>query len=831
MYLYSYQQMKEETRLSTALAGVLSESISKVNFSGKYHTRLFVEEIKQKVPVLESVSVETLEGLIIAHSNPAYNDASRMEGEPVVDLNSVLSNEVTVSEHEHGGILVKEIIVPFNEGFSNRPTGIIRIGINVEKTRWWLMVNRIVLFLLISALTSIAIYIVFKLSRYFGERVRDLALQMLTILDNSPALIYMKDFEGRYLFINKSWAERFITSTEEVKEKTDIELFDREIAAGFIKNDRYVMDNDKMLEIEELAPHPDGIIHSYHSIKVPIKDSAGKIYALCGISTDITERIKSEAALKESEEQYRILIDLAPDPFFHGDSKGNFINVKNAALELTGYTRDELLNMNIKTLFPDDVLNRIPLRYDLLEQGLILKTERTIKQKNGGLLTIEMNSKKMPDGTYQSFFRDITRRKQAEEALKEPEEIFRNFMENSPIYVFFKDADIRAIRLSRNFEQMIGRPLDDIIGKTMDDLFPSDLAKSMIEDDKRVLIEREIVSVDEELNGRYFTTIKFPIIIDGEARYLAGYTIDITERILSERMIDAERERLLVTLRSIGDAVITTDTGGRIVLMNRIAETLTGWTLSEAQGRPLLEVFNIVDEITREPGENPAHRVISSGKIIELPQHTLLINRDGSEKLIADSGAPIRGSDSSITGVVIVFRDVTEKRNTEILLQNSQKLESLGVLAGGIAHDFNNLLSGIFGYMELMKLQIKNRNYTKLEETLNKSMIVFDRTRALTQQLLTFAKGGEPHKKKIHLAQMLVSNTQFALSGTKVTSIFTIQQDLWHCIADENQIGQVLDNITINAVQAMPGGGEIAVNASNYSHASYDPGLILPIGR
>ncbi len=219
-----------------------------------------------------------------------------------------------------------------------------------------------------------------------------------------------------------------------------------------------------MLETEEIAPHSDGV-HSYHSIKVPIKDSTGKIYALCGISTDITERKKSEAALKESEEQYRVIIDLAPDPFFHGDSKGNFINVNNAALELTGYTREELLGMNINSLFPDDILNRIPLRYDLLEQGLILKTERTIKQKSGGHLTIEMNSKKMPDGTYQSFFRDITRRKQAEQALKETEEIFRNFMENSPIYVFFKDSDIRAIRLSRNFEQMIGRPIEEIIGK------------------------------------------------------------------------------------------------------------------------------------------------------------------------------------------------------------------------------------------------------------------------------------------------------------------------------------------------------------------------------
>ncbi|NCU27935.1 PAS domain S-box protein [Candidatus Nomurabacteria bacterium] len=267
----------------------------------------------------------------------------------------------------HNGIMVKEIIVPFREGLNSRPAGIIRIAINVDRTRWWLRVNRIVLFLLITALTSVAIYIVFKLSGYFGGRVRDLALRMLTILDNSPALIYMKDFEGRYLFINRKWEELFNTTNEQIKGKTDSDIFTEDIARGFIANDRYVMDNDTMLEIEEYASLPDGI-HSYQSIKVPIKDAAGRIYALCGISTDVTERKKSEAALKESEEQYKVLIDLAPDPFFHGDSKGNFINVNNAALELTGYARYELLGMNIKALFPDDVLNRVPLRFDLLEK-------------------------------------------------------------------------------------------------------------------------------------------------------------------------------------------------------------------------------------------------------------------------------------------------------------------------------------------------------------------------------------------------------------------------------------------------------------------------------
>ncbi len=830
IYLYSYQQMKEENRLSGALAEVLSESIKGISSSREYQTQLLVKAITENTSALESVSIESFEGIIIAHSIPSLNGTHINNMEPSITPEDFKKHDKIVFEHKHNNTAVKEIIIPYRRETHAPPAGIIRIGLNVEQARWWIKINLIVLVSLIAALTFSAILIVLRLSRYFGSRVRNFAIQMRTIFDSIPALIYMKDFEGRYLFVNNRWAGIFNTTNDRVKGKTDLDFFPEEIARVFMANDRYALKNDMAVETEEQSFLADGM-HSYQSIKVPIKDSSGKIYALCGISTDITERKKSEDALRKGEEKYRRLLDLAPDPFFHGDQEGNFINTNDAAIELTGYTREELLAMNIKDLFPEYILNQKPLRYDLVTLGHTLKTERVIKKKTGELLTVEMNSKKMPDGTFQSFFRDITRRNQAEEALKETEEIFRYFMENSPIYVFFKDENIRSIRLSKNYEQLLGKPLSEILGKTMYDIFPGDFARSMIEDDKHVLEKGEIISADEEFNGRYYTTIKFPIFLDGKPRYLAGYTIDITERKHAEKIIESEKERLLVTLRSIGDAVITTDINGQIILMNRVAEKLTGWTAKEAQTRDIMEVFNIVDEITRDPGDNPAKKVMKMKNIIELPEQTLLLSRDGTERLIADSAAPIRGSDNSITGIVLVFRDITDKRKTELLLLNSQKLESLGVLAGGIAHDFNNLLSGIFGYLELMKIQLKKENFSKLDESLNKAMQVFGRTKALTQQLLTFARGGEPHKKNIQISGMLISNTQFVLSGAKVSSSFDIKDNLWHCLADENQIAQVLDNIIINAVQSMPDGGIISIKADNYFNDSTDRSNLLLPGR
>ncbi len=144
--------------------------------------------------------------------------------------------------------------------------------------------------------------------------------------------------------------------------------------------------------------------------------------------------------------------------------------------------------------------------------------------------------------------------RRAEEALRESQEIFQQFMEHSPTYVFFKDESIRALRLSRNYEQLLGKPLSELIGKNMDDLFPSDLAKSMIEDDKRILREGKPIVVDEEFNGRFFTTIKFPIFHEGAARYLAGYTIDVTERHRAEAALrekNAELEEAFAKVKAL----------------------------------------------------------------------------------------------------------------------------------------------------------------------------------------------------------------------------------------------------------------------------------------
>ncbi len=288
---------------------------------------------------------------------------------------------------------------------------------------------------------------------------------------------------------------------------------------------------------------------------------------------------------------------------------------------------------------------------------------------------------------------------------------------------------------------------------------------------------------------------------------------DITERKLAETRLAQETERLSVTLRSIGDGVITTDTEGRIVLINQIAENLTGWESVEAVGCPLSEVFNIVNTETGQPSENPVAKVLASGAIVGQTEHIALIAKNGQQRRITDSGAPIRDGAGEVIGVVLVFRDISDQLRTEQELLKVKKLESIGVLAGGIAHDFNNILAAILGNIDL---SLRDKNLSeRTERLLKQALNASSRARDLTQQLLTFAKGGQPIKEAASLAEVVRDSADFVLRGDKVACRYQFADDLWLVDIDKGQISQVVQNIILNASNAMPDGGIIEVAGEN----------------
>jgi PAS domain S-box-containing protein len=281
--------------------------------------------------------------------------------------------------------------------------------------------------------------------------------------------------------------------------------------------------------------------------------------------------------------------------------------------------------------------------------------------------------------------------------------------------------------------------------------------------------------------------------------------LEIQERKSIELALASEKELLGTTLRSIGDGVITTDTNGRIVLMNKVAENLTGWTQNAARGKDFAEVYKILKP-ARANGPSRAEPNL-------LEKDVVLISRNGKEVDVAQSVSPIMDQKNQILGAVLVFRDVTSQKKQEVEHLKSEKLGSLGILAGGIAHDFNNILTAILNNISMARIMAKGDE--RATANLKKAESATLRAQKLTNQLLTFSQGGEPIKEIASIAELIKESANFALRGTNIKCEYEIDSDIWPVEVDHGQIVQVLDNLIVNAVQAMPKGGTITITARN----------------
>ncbi len=419
-------------------------------------------------------------------------------------------------------------------------------------------------------------------------------------------------------------------------------------------------------------------------------------------------------------------------------------------------------------------------------------------------------------------------RSQAMTALQNSERRLRDILDNSPALIYIKDLQDRYITVNRQFEHIFNLSPEAIRNRSDVEILPTNIANQFRQNNLKVIEQKKPMEFEEVINFKdrqsmTYVSIKFPLKDANNKVYaIANISTDITDRKKAEEAIQAEQERLFVTLKSIGDAVIATDIRGTITLMNKVAEDLTGWTFMEAVQRPLTDIFHIIHQKHRHRLENPVEKVLATGQIQELANHTLLISKSGRECIIADSAAPIMDNKNKIIGAVMVFRDETEKNK---LLEDSikkQKLESVGLLAGGIAHDFNNLLAAMQGNISLLEKECGELHPKTLKyiERFNRAI---ERATGLTNQLLTFTKGGAPVKTTLSLRDLIKDSAMFVLHGKALNCRFDIKDDLWPCEVDKNQISQVIQNIVINAQQAMNGAGNILIQACNHARNSSTP--------
>lgn len=288
------------------------------------------------------------------------------------------------------------------------------------------------------------------------------------------------------------------------------------------------------------------------------------------------------------------------------------------------------------------------------------------------------------------------------------------------------------------------------------------------------------------------------------------------------RLAESER-RYATTLSSIGDAVVATDSAGRVAFLNPVAERLTGWSIGEAAGRPLIEIFRIVNEYTRLPVESPVERVLATGKVVGLANHTILISANGQEYPIDDCAAPIVGDDGKTSGVVLVFRDVTDERRREQELRQAQKMEAVGRLAGGIAHDFNNLLTVISGYCSILLDGI--RSDSPWRGAILEVERASQRAADLTRQLLAFARNQLVQPRVVNLNQVVADSLTMLrrLIPANVQLVTDLNRLPTTTKADPGQIEQVIVNLVLNARDAMPEGGIIRLTTARGSCAAGGP--------
>ncbi len=276
-----------------------------------------------------------------------------------------------------------------------------------------------------------------------------------------------------------------------------------------------------------------------------------------------------------------------------------------------------------------------------------------------------------------ALLKELSNRKRAEKAFQESEKKYKAAFMTSPDSININRMDGLYVDINDGFTALTGYTRDDVIGKLSAEIaiwsIPEDREKLVKELREKGVVEN-LESVFRCKDGSLKTALMSArvITIDNE-QYILSVTRDISERKQMEGKLAAEENSLRITLNSIGDAVISTDDQGRIVRMNPVAERLCGWTLTDAAGKSLTDIFHIINSDTRNSVADPVKKVLQSGEIIGLANHTVLISKNGKEYQIADSAAPIVNQKGEISGVVLVFSDVTEKYQIQKQIKESEE--------------------------------------------------------------------------------------------------------------------------------------------------------------
>jgi signal transduction histidine kinase/CheY-like chemotaxis protein len=573
-------------------------------------------------------------------------------------------------------------------------------------------------------------------------------------------------------------------------------------------------------------------------------------WSLFGVVADITPEREADEALRQSQEQLKAILDRADCMVWQArviESNGTFewhFNVPDSGLQRRifggrqAFRFDGRSGPGEKKLFGDYVVpeqNETDARFMAAVRGSVAGYDQEfhlVSPERTFLVQERVSVTPVGPGAWNivGLVVDITARHDAEEARKASQAQLHGLLEKI-------DCILWQARATRNGEGTVdwaflnlppSRLYRKIFGKD-----PSENNNRLWDDANRPpeMDQMDRRSVGAMVGGASGYEQEFRAVSQGREMWLReqvsivpagpdawsvfGVATDVTARRLAETALATEKERLAVTLRAMDEAVVTVDTHGVVQFMNLMAEKLTDCRQGAGVGRRVEAVLTVAAGTPAAgPSDGlPIQFALRDGLAVDIPAGVEIRSADGRPHLIEGCCAPVRSERSEIIGAVLVFRDVTERQRLRADVERASKLESIGLLAGGIAHDFNNLLTAIMGNLTLATLDLDKGRSVK--EYLEGAQAASLRARDLTQQMLTFAKGGEPVCSAVQLPGIVEEVARFALRGSRAKCEFALEAGLWPANADKGQIGQIIQNLVINAVQAMPGGGVIRIGAGN----------------
>jgi PAS domain S-box-containing protein len=542
---------------------------------------------------------------------------------------------------------------------------------------------------------------------------------------------------------------------------------------------------------------------------------------IIAIVRDVTSRKKAERELKERETNARVIIDASPNILCLLDSEGIIIDCNKTLAASCGLSLTEMAGQCIFDFLPPGELEtRRKFYKSVFAGGKPVFGETNLYGRSAKFSIFPVKDEKNNVNRVTVHAYDNTKHKATRKSLRETEEIFTRFLENSPIYVFFKDLNIRPIRLSSNYESMLGLPLEEILGKTMFELFPSYLAEQMVKDDLKVLNERKTVTVEEELNGHHYFTIKFPVIIEDEPKYLAGYTIDTTEQIIAEKALRENEEKFKKVYAEGTMPISMLNADFRFLSANQVFQETMGYSEAELKEMSFKEIthpehlandLENIDLLLKRKIDvyHTEKRYITKNKEIVWGKAQVSIVRDSKDNFLY---------------FLVMINNITDYKLAEAeIRQNNEQLEKINAekdkFFSILAHDLRSPFNSFLGLTEIMAEELYSMRLDEIQRIATDMKNSANNLYHLLENLLEWSmvkRGIKPFNPKHLLLRELITDNLAVIADLVRKKSIRVTIEIPESLglqADENMLGTIIRNLLSNAVKFTPKGGRITVRA------------------